>query len=314
MDPSSIESLDAVTTLLGPKSRANSNIRDRHGRTPLHIAVSREGIDVDIQRQLLDAGCDPNAEDLKGKTPLHLACNSASPGSLAAVRELLQRGSKPIIQDSVNHFTPLNNLVHESLPRCPWDCEGKIGALVAAGADINIADKCGCPPVLNAAAIPWDATLLEIILRIKGLQLDVRDTFGRGLLHYAAAYGDMGQIQVLRQHQRGFPSSVVFLDTKANDRYRHTPLSLMEWRARTLTRKLWANMRRPTADEIDSFRAFLVTIEEVREDAHHGRIRERSHEANRMEGEEEADVEMTEIASAEDEDVEEMFVDALEHQ
>jgi ankyrin repeat protein len=45
------------------------NVRDRHGRTPLHYAIMLDG----PLRLLLDHGADPNARDKDGKTPLHYA-------------------------------------------------------------------------------------------------------------------------------------------------------------------------------------------------------------------------------------------------
>lgn len=324
IDPSSTESLDglgyaplhwavrrrnarALTILLSDKSRANRDIRDRHGRTPLHIALSREDIDTDIQRQLLDSGCDLHAQDVNGKTPLHLACNSGSRASLVAMHELLRRGSNPNVQDTVNRFTPLNNLMHKGLPRSPWNVEAKIDVLVAAGAAITIPDKCGRPPILNAVATPGDATLLGVVLRIKGVELDVADTFGRGLLHYVAAYGDMGQIELLRERLRGFTSAMGCLDTEARDKYGHTPLSLIEWRARTPSRKLWANMRRPAAEEIESFRTLLAEVRDIQESMHCQNSWDPWDQGAR-------NVEMMGVVGLEDNQDEDIFVDAPEYQ
>lgn len=273
IDPSSTNSLDsfgyaplhwavkrqnysAITTLL--RDGANPNQRDGYLRTALHLAAKKGSLP--ICRQLLDAKSDPNVQDASGKTPLHVACcNSSSTSSLQTVQELLQRGALPDIQDTVNHFTPLNNLVYECLAKDPWDCEAKIDALLEAGADINDpVDKSGCPPVLNAAMISWDNDLLEA-LRRRGARLDIVDNYGRGLLHYAAAYGDMAQIEYLRKLQ------LMNIETRGLDKYGHTPLSLMHWRARADARKLWANMKRPDQDDIAAFFELIKEVEGRRE-------------------------------------------------
>lgn len=65
-----------------------TDIKDKHGFSPLHFA-SQAG-SVDAVQLLLDAGADPSATGLGGIAPLHLA---ASAGKTAAVQLLLERGA-----------------------------------------------------------------------------------------------------------------------------------------------------------------------------------------------------------------------------
>ncbi|KAK3377968.1 ankyrin repeat-containing domain protein [Podospora didyma] len=182
----------AIASLLG--SNADIHVRDRNGRSPLHLAA-RSGLRA-ITTQLLSVGSNSNARDINGKSPLHLAVGSNEPGSTETTRVLLQHGAFPDLCDSVNQFTPLNHLVYSSLASDPWDSEGKIVALLDAGADIDQPDKFGCLPLLNACVIPWDDEPFKI-LHARRAQITVVDRMGRGLLNYIAAYGDLDRIEYL---------------------------------------------------------------------------------------------------------------------
>lgn len=289
IDPQSVDSLDslgyaplhwavrrhdisAISSLL-LQGHANPNTPDRYGRTPLHLAA--KGGFLPAAQELLDHGADPNAQDIKGKTPLHLAVCSSEPSSLQIVHLLLAVEAHPDAPDKINYFTPLNNLIYESLARDPSDCPAKITALLSAGADIDRPDKSGCPPLLNAAMIGWDNDLLELCVE-NGARLDVVDRYGRGLLHYVAAYGGLTQIEYLRglklrpgpdMSNEGEDSMMVrdrdgkCLMTRSVDVYGHTPLSLMRWRTKADTRKLWSNMSRADAEDLDAFWGLLKEIE-----------------------------------------------------
>ncbi|KAK4446675.1 ankyrin repeat-containing domain protein [Podospora aff. communis PSN243] len=238
-----------VTLLLA--STSDTEIRDRNGRSPVHLAA-RAGL-VDITAQLLRVGSNPNARDINGKSPLHLAVGSSEPGSTETTNLLLRNGSFPNLCDSVNQFTPLNHLVHSSLASDPWDSEAKIESLLKAGADIDLPDKFGCSPPPNARVIHWDDELFKV-LYTRGAKTTVVDRMGRGLLHYIAAYGDLDRIEYLRAVK------LTGIDPCTKDFHRHTPESLISWRHRTLERKLWTNMKRPSDEEVVAFGELVAEI------------------------------------------------------
>lgn len=117
----------------------------------------------------------------------------------------------------------------------------------------------------------------------------------------------MEQIKLFQEHLQHFPSVVSGVDTEARDKYRHTPLSLIEWRARTASRKLWANMRRPTVKEIESFRALLAEIRDIQQGTHWKNSWDSSDEAAR-------NVEMMAVVDLKDDEDEDIFVDTPEYQ
>ncbi|KAF8268319.1 hypothetical protein EI94DRAFT_1186065 [Lactarius quietus] len=84
--------LDAVQVLL--KYNADINLKNEAGQTPLCEALARsslEGNIVEIVRQLLEHGADPNIPDRDHSTALHQA---SSKGSLEIARLLLSYGAK----------------------------------------------------------------------------------------------------------------------------------------------------------------------------------------------------------------------------
>lgn len=207
--------------------------------------------------QLLEAGCDLTTVDINGNTAVHFAATSSAMGSSEILTLLLVHGCRPNLRNFTDQFTHLNSLVHESLARDLWDCEGKIYALLLAKADFDLPDKWGCTPILNASMIPWDNELFKILYD-SGVEIDAVDRSGRDILHYAAAYEDLDHIEFLR----GLRLTKDQVSTHGQDQNRRTPMSLMGWRARQgNVRKLWTNMKMPSAEEVDTFRSLISEIE-----------------------------------------------------
>lgn len=222
-------------------------------RTALHLAAQRGHLEM--MSRLVSAGSDVDAIDVNGCTPLHLAAAASNESSTAALCFLLESGCDVGILDRANHFTALNRLVHESLARDPWDCEGKIHALLKHGADIDTVDKWGCTPLLNASMIAWDSSVFGVLCDAGARKL-VHDNSERGILHYAAAYGDLEHIEYLKTLRLTEDE----VETGLVDRTGHTPSSLMRWRAGTSKRKLWTNMKAATEDEILAFENLINDI------------------------------------------------------
>jgi ankyrin repeat protein len=90
--------LDAVQVLL--EHSADVNLQDDTGDTPLYESLdsgsSLEGKTVDIGRQLLEHGANPNIPNLRNFTPLHRA---SSRGLLEVSRLLLSYGAKVDVKD-----------------------------------------------------------------------------------------------------------------------------------------------------------------------------------------------------------------------
>ncbi|KXG47633.1 uncharacterized protein PGRI_015030 [Penicillium griseofulvum] len=100
-----IGTVDAVKILL--KSGASTEVKGRHGRTPLQYAVflGRE----EIATALLRYKANPNCFDNDGFTPLHLAIRS-NRISIEFLKMLIEAGVN-INQEDGNHHTPLYEAV-----------------------------------------------------------------------------------------------------------------------------------------------------------------------------------------------------------
>ena len=102
-----------------PVRRALLRVRDRAGRTPLHIAAGRDATDPRVIKLLGSA--DPTTcsmLDKCGRTPLHLACDASCddeeipgrrrvPPSYDVVRVLLSECIEPVLIEDDDGMTPL---------------------------------------------------------------------------------------------------------------------------------------------------------------------------------------------------------------
>lgn len=100
--------LDKIVELL-----PNATAAERH----LALALAVQYGHVEIVRNLLDAGEDPNRYNPVGcnshSTPLHQA---VAAGHLDVIRLLLERGANPNLKDILWHATPLDWARHEGQP------------------------------------------------------------------------------------------------------------------------------------------------------------------------------------------------------
>ncbi|KAI5613430.1 BRCA1-associated RING domain protein 1 [Silurus asotus] len=77
------------TSVTGRSQTSPAHMKRNHkGETPLHLAAIKG--DVEMTRELLQQGADPNLKDHAGWTPLHEACNL---GHVGVVEVLLQQGA-----------------------------------------------------------------------------------------------------------------------------------------------------------------------------------------------------------------------------
>ncbi len=153
------------------KIGASVNVRDGARRTPLHVAVEKECIDmVDL---LIEAKADVNAKDVFGQTPLHYA---AYKGNVEIVRRLIAAGADVNAEEEIDGNTPL----HVALMKSKEDVALE---LINAGADVAKANRQGKTP-LHLAARECLIRAAEELLK-RGAPVDAVDEEGNTPLHYA---------------------------------------------------------------------------------------------------------------------------------
>ncbi len=122
----------AVAVLL--KSKANPNLRDNWGKSPLHGTTQNR--DERIAQLLVKAGADVSAVDHQGRTPLH-RCKR-----LPVAKVLVQAGASVNAQDTNGY----NALHWAATPREIVD-KPTVDFLLAQGIDASAKDKKGLTPL-----------------------------------------------------------------------------------------------------------------------------------------------------------------------
>jgi len=154
---------------------------------------------------LLESGANFDAVGKSGRTPLHYAIDSYTDVGVAGM--LVEQGCNVNFHHP-HSDTPLNRLVLTYVNRrIPPDPIGPAMLLIQAGADMNLIDNSGAPPILNALRHPAGFGLFRA-LHQAGARLDVVDTDGNSILHYVAEYGDKQHTEYLQElplHQLNAP-------------------------------------------------------------------------------------------------------------
>ncbi|KAK3986849.1 ankyrin repeat-containing domain protein [Cladorrhinum sp. PSN332] len=159
---------------------------------PLLLASGTESLEC--VSLLIEHGADVNTTSKPGVSPVMNNAYNTSPASV--MRELLSHGADP------NHMSKSGSFALKCLAGEFEDPANeslvKLDLLLAAGAEINQRTHDGAPALFEAVKYNdhrYTAALLE-----RGARLDITDSNGKGLLHYAARYATRQVMEVIRAH------------------------------------------------------------------------------------------------------------------
>ncbi|MCY4051342.1 MAG: ankyrin repeat domain-containing protein [Gammaproteobacteria bacterium] len=166
-----------------PESIPNIDVRGINGKTALMIAA-RAG-ELDMVKELLQRGANPNSANINGGTPLMFAAIS---GNTLIIDELLSWDAKVNATGS-NGWNAL-------MVASAKGFSDTVKRLLDYGADINAADVYLWTP-LHRAAYENRLSAVEVLLDHEDIEVDFQDDHGATPLHHAAVMGHQKVVEKL---------------------------------------------------------------------------------------------------------------------
>jgi ankyrin repeat protein len=151
------------------------------------LYLAAENGHIKLVKQILDIGLSAN-DKWGGKVPLN---GAAYGGRTDVVKLLLNRGANANAVDTGSGGTGETAL--HSATRSEANTLNIVGLLLGAGASVNVQDKSGKTPLMNAL----DHRDIVFLLLQSSANLNLRDDVGATALMYAAARHLAGMIKVL---------------------------------------------------------------------------------------------------------------------
>ncbi|KAI0148195.1 ankyrin [Hypoxylon sp. NC0597] len=245
---------DSVAVKMLLRAGANPNILSTLGTSPLQEVASSGNIV--IAQLLLDAGANVNLfNPVWMGTPVLYAF-----GNPKMLRLLADHGACLIYKGRYYDVTPLDiatrtyqNRSDNSKDRASW--KESLDYLISAGVDINNQWHLGQENPIMWALLHRNALLLDLLIEA-GARLDLVDSDGFGILHYAALRTQIESIEVLRR------ANISGIDPDMPEKYGRTALMILNWRKSKPEHKFLAGERRITDDETQAFEKLLDEIRE----------------------------------------------------
>jgi ankyrin repeat protein len=162
--------------------RADVNLPNRHGETPLHIAAF-EDTSFESFELILNAGADINITDKSNKTALHLACSEFNPQK---IKSILKLPNPPVNCQDDEGATPMHLLVYAHLDQSLLLEIIKIA--LKKGFDINSQTFYGETILQVGSQHSYSEMLLPDLLKLNNIDITLQDDSGDNFLYSFLTY------------------------------------------------------------------------------------------------------------------------------
>ncbi|KAI8803381.1 ankyrin repeat-containing domain protein [Cladochytrium replicatum] len=191
--------LDCAHLLVGPVGKANPDLRDWWGRTPVAAAVRTRRNDVLLV--LLEANANPSILDVKGYSPLAVA---AEVGNADAIRLLIKYGARPD-EGGKGANAPVHVAVRSEQLEA-------LQALLDGGAGTEVEDSGYCTPIIVAAREGFTKVVQLLINKGANVNHYPNGDGFNGTAIYYAAYHNHIEVARLILSQSGVDLELAYSD------------------------------------------------------------------------------------------------------